>query len=94
MTKAQLFKKVSDKTSCSKELVREVIETSVEILKESLKNGEDLYYRGFATIKTKNRKKNYGWDFNGKKTIEIPPYRDVILIPSKAFKREINTKKK
>ena len=55
MTKADLINEVSKKTGIEKIVVKETIETFMDIIKDSLKNNENVYLRKFGSFIVKKR---------------------------------------
>ena len=55
MTKAELCKRISDKTGCDAQTVLAVVESLMVEVKESLEKGENVYLRGFGSFIVKQR---------------------------------------
>ena len=57
MRKAEIIAKVSSQTGVDRSDVQEVVEATLITIKESLKNGDSIYIRGFGTFSNKKRAK-------------------------------------
>ena len=89
MTKAEIVAKIAEKTGVEKGSTQAVIESFMEIVKESVKNNEDVYLRGFGSFKSKMRKEKVGRNIraNGGKgeKIVIPAHKIPAFKPAKSF---------
>ncbi len=89
MTKAEIVAKIAEKTGVEKGNAQAVVESFMEIVKEAVKNNEDVYLRGFGSFKSKQRaaKKGRNIRANGGKgaTIIIPAHKVPAFKPAKSF---------
>ena len=60
MTKAEIVSKISEKTGIEKTTALVVVESLMIEVKESIKNKEPVFLRGFGTFLAKERKKKTG----------------------------------
>ncbi len=60
MRKADLITKISDKTGIAKVDVLVTLESFFKEIKESLKQGENVYLRGFGSFIVKKRRQKIG----------------------------------
>lgn len=92
MTKAELVAKIAEKTGVEKANTQAVIESFMEITKDSIVNGEPIYLRGFGSFIRKTRAQKMG--HNCKKgpegrAILIPEHNIPAFKPSKIFINEV-----
>jgi len=55
MTKAELISRVSEKTGIRREEVEKIIESLFLTIKDSMSNGDNIYFRGFGSFVNKQR---------------------------------------
>ena len=55
MTKADIVNEISKSTGIEKALVLETVEKFMQVVKESLSEGENVYLRGFGSFIVKTR---------------------------------------
>lgn len=58
MTKADIVNEISKSTGVEKAAVLETVEKFMEVVKDSLANGENVYLRGFGSFIVKVRSEN------------------------------------
>ena len=69
MTKAEIVSKISEKTGIEKTTALVVVESLMIEVKESIKNKEPVFLRGFGTFLAKERKKKTGRNISKNTTI-------------------------
>ncbi len=89
MTKADLINEVSKRTGVEKIVVKETIETFMDIIKESLKNKENVYLRKFGSFIVKKRAQKTARNISKNQKIIIPEHYIPAFKPSKLFLEEI-----
>jgi DNA-binding protein HU-beta len=85
MRKADLVNKISDKTGIAKVDVLVSIEALFKEIRDSLKQGENVYVRGFGSFITKKRAKKIGRNIKKNVAIEIPEHFIPAFKPAKTF---------
>ena len=50
MTKAEVVNEISERTGVEKAVVQETVETFFKVVKGSLVNGDNVYFRGFGSF--------------------------------------------
>ena len=55
MTKAELVNEIASRTDVNKNDALKVVETFMEVVKDSLYEGKNVYLRGFGTFEIKHR---------------------------------------
>jgi DNA-binding protein HU-beta len=66
MTKAQLIGEISSKTTIEKEIVSDIIESYIEVVKSSLAEGNDIFIRGFGSFNNKIRRQKIAQRYSKK----------------------------
>lgn len=96
MRKADLVNQISDKTGVPKVDTMVVIETLLKEIKDSLKNGDNVYLRGFGSFIVKERAEKIGRNIKKNTAIVIPAHNIPAFKPAKTFVETIkkSTKKK
>lgn len=62
MKKAELIKKISERTGLLKVECESVINTFSDIVQEQLSNGEDVTIKGFVSFEVRSRKSRKGFN--------------------------------
>lgn len=85
MTKADIVKKISDKTGMDKSDVQMISEKFMNEVKSSLKNNENVYLRGFGSFIVKTRAEKTGRNISKNIAVVIPAHNIPAFKPSKTF---------
>ncbi len=85
MRKAEIIAKVSSQTGVDRSDVQEVIEATLITIKESLKNGDSIYIRGFGTFSNKKRAKKIARNISTNTAIILDAHYVPSFKPSKIF---------
>jgi len=85
MRKADLVNKISDKTGIPKIDVLVTLESFFKEVKDSLKEGENVYVRGFGSFIVKKRAEKIGRNIKKNTAIVIPAHSIPAFKPSKVF---------
>ena len=85
MTKADLVKNISDKTGMDKSDVQMIAEKFMNEVKNSLKNNENVYIRGFGSFIVKTRAEKTGRNISKNLAVIIPAHNIPAFKPSKTF---------
>ena len=89
MSKAEIVSKISEKTGIEKTTTLAVVESLMAEIKDSIKNEESVFLRGFGTFLAKERKEKTGRNISKNTTIIIPAHHIPFFKPSKVFKNEV-----
>lgn len=89
MTKADVVNEISNSTVIYRSSVLETVELFMEIVKESLSKGENVYLRGFGSFVVKNQAKKIARDINNNTPIVLPERKKPSFKPSEEFKKMI-----
>ncbi len=91
MTKADLVQNISDKTGLDKKDVQKVLDYFMDEVKNSLKNGENIYLRGFGSFIVKYRAEKTARNIKKNTSIKVPAHYIPAFKPSKSFSELIKT---
>ena len=89
MTKADIVNEISKTTGIVKGAVLETVEKFMEVVKDSLANGENVYLRGFGSFIIKKRSEKTARNISKNTTIIIPEHNIPAFKPAKVFMEEV-----
>ncbi|MBS7352021.1 MAG: HU family DNA-binding protein [Candidatus Limisoma sp.] len=89
MTKADIVNEISKTTGIEKGAVLETVEKFMEVVKDSLANGENVYLRGFGSFIIKKRSEKTARNISKNTTIIIPEHNIPAFKPAKVFMEEV-----
>lgn len=85
MRKADLVNRISEKTGIQKIDVLVTLESFFKEVKDSLKEGENVYVRGFGSFVIKERAEKIGRNIKKNTAIVIPAHSVPSFKPAKTF---------
>src|ERR1043165_7621446 len=95
MTKAELVNEISEKTGVEKLVALNIVEAAMDVIKDTMIGGENVYLRGFGSFTVKRRAKKLGRIISKNTTIVIPEHSIPAFKPAKTCSTRIkNTKVK
>lgn len=86
MTKAEIASEIAKRTGVDKASVLAVVENFMDVVKESLAAGENVYVRGFGSFIIKERAEKPARNISRKTTIIIPAHKIPAFKPCNTFK--------
>ena len=86
MTKAEIASEISRNTGLEKAAVVMVIENMMDVIKNSLAEGENVYLRGFGTFALKQSAEKLGRNITKNTSVLIPAHKIPFFKPSPDFK--------
>ena len=89
MTKADIVNEISKSTGIEKGAVLDTIEKVMEIVKDSLAPGENVYLRGFGSFIVNVRSEKTARNISKNTTIIIPEHKIPAFKPAKVFMEEV-----
>jgi DNA-binding protein HU-beta len=92
MTKNELVKEISCRTGIEKATVLHTVETLMEVVKDTMTSGKNVYLRGFGTFLLKKRKEKFGRVISRGEQIRIPSHYKPMFKPCKPFADEVKNK--
>lgn len=90
MTKAELVAEISKTTGIDRASVMDVVENFMEIVKDSLANGENVYLRGFGSFIVKKRAEKTARNISKNTTMIIPAHHIPSFKPAEIFKSDVS----
>lgn len=85
MTKADIVNEISRNTGIEKSAVLAVVENFMEVMKDSMAGGSNVYLRGFGSFIIKTRKEKTARNISQNTSIKIPEHKIPAFKPSKVF---------
>lgn len=85
MTKADIVNEISKQTGIEKVAVKKTVEAFMESIKDSLKNNQNVYLRGFGSFIVKKRAEKTARNISKNTTIIIPEHFIPAFKPAKSF---------
>lgn len=85
MTKADIVSRIAKQTGIDRVSAQTVVDTFMEVVKDSLAHGEIVYLRGFGSFAVKKRAEKVARNISQQKTIIIPERKLPTFKPSKIF---------
>lgn len=89
MTKAELVREIAEKTGIEKQVVMQVIEGTMESIRNSMINGEEVFLRGFGSFIIKRRARKTARNISKNTTIVIPAHNIPAFKPAKSFQLKV-----
>lgn len=89
MTKAEIVTEIAKTTGIDKAGVMAVIEQFMNVVKDSLAHGENVYLRGFGSFIVKERAEKTARNISKNTTIVIPAHNVPAFKPAKCFMEEV-----
>jgi len=93
MTKADLIELVYDEVGLSKQDSADIVETFLDIIKETLEQGENLKLSGFGSFNIRDKRARRGRNPQTGEAITITPRRVLTFKASNVFREELNPSK-
>ena len=90
MNKAELIAAVAEKTGLSKKDTEAVVSASIEVITETLAQGEKVQLVGFGSFETKARAARIGRNPRTKEEIKIPASKLPVFKAGKALKDTVS----
>lgn len=85
MTKAEIVSEISRATGLEKAAVLATVEKFMEVMKDTMSEGENVYLRGFGSFIIKTRKEKTARNISQNTTIKIPEHKIPAFKPSRVF---------
>ncbi|MEG1571932.1 MAG: HU family DNA-binding protein [Bacteroidales bacterium] len=94
MTKAEIVAEIANKTGIEKVTVLATVESFMDVLKDTMCQGENVYLRGFGSFIIKQRAAKTGRNISKNTSIVIPAHNIPAFKPAKTFVSEVKNKVK
>ncbi len=85
MTKADIVNEISRSTGIEKSAMLATVEKFMEVVKDNMASGENVYLRGFGSFIIKTRKEKTARNISQNTTIRIPEHKIPAFKPSRVF---------
>jgi DNA-binding protein HU-beta len=85
MTKAEVVNEIAEKTGIEKVTVQETVEAFFKVVKSTMAEGENLYFRGFGSFTLKKRAKKVARNISKNTQLTIPEHFIPKFKPAKTF---------
>lgn len=89
MTKAEVVAEIAKTTGIEKAAVLATVEKFMDVVKDSLAHGENVYLRGFGSFIVKQRAEKTARNISKNTTVIIPAHNIPAFKPADAFKEEV-----
>lgn len=89
MTKAEVCNEISRTTGLDKNAVLDVVEKFMDVVKDSLAHGENVYLRGFGSFIVKTRAEKTARNISKNTALIIPEHKIPAFKPANTFKDEV-----
>ncbi|MDE5888175.1 MAG: integration host factor subunit beta [Muribaculaceae bacterium] len=86
MTKAEIVNEISRSTGMEKAAVLNVVENLMQVIKESMADGENVYLRGFGSFVVKTRKEKTARNITKNTSLIVPEHKLPTFKPARVFK--------
>lgn len=90
MTKAEIVAEIAKSTGLDRASVLDVVENFMEVVKDSLSNGENVYLRGFGSFIVKERAEKTARNISKNTALIIPKHNIPAFKPAECFKAEVS----
>lgn len=85
MQKIEIVDKISRQTGVGRKEALQVVECFMEVVKDSLSNGENVYLRGFGSFIVKHRAEKVARNINKNTSVVVPAHDVPAFKPSRDF---------
>ena len=89
MTKADIVTEISRATGIEKASVLAVVESMMEVIKDNMAKGENVYLRGFGSFVVKERAQKVARNISQKTSLVIPAHKKPTFKPCNTFKEQV-----
>lgn len=86
MTKAEIVNEISRSTGVDRASALTVVESFMEIVKDSLAHGDNVYLRGFGSFIIKTRAEKIARNITKNESVVVPEHKIPAFKPSNAFR--------
>lgn len=89
MTKADIVNEIARSTGLERTAVLTVVEKLMEVIKDNMANGENVYLRGFGTFAIKERAEKLARNITKNTSVVIPAHKVPTFKPAPSFKEAV-----
>lgn len=91
LTKAGIVDYIYEKTDKNRAEIKELVESILELMKQSIKKDHSLLVSGFGKFEAYDKKARKGRNPQTNATITLPPRKVVVFRLSRKFRAELNS---
>jgi DNA-binding protein HU-beta len=91
MTKAEIIQNIANNTGAEKPIVTVIVESFMETIKQSMIDGNNVYFRGFGTFLLKKRAEKKGRNIIKGTTVQIPAHVIPAFKPADEFESQVRS---
>lgn len=92
MTKLEIARQIAERRGVEREIVTEIIEELMKVVKQNVADGNTVYLRGFGCFAPKVRKAKVGRNISRGTAVEIPEHLEPDFKPYPDFKKLLKKK--
>lgn len=89
MTKAEIVTEIATKTGIEKVAIQAIVEEFMNVVKENMAQGENVYLRGFGSFIVKKRAEKIGRNISRNTSVVVPAHYIPAFKPAKPFVEEV-----
>lgn len=89
MTKAEIVSEIANKTGIEKIAIQAIVEEFMNVVKENMANGENVYLRGFGSFIVKKRAEKIGRNISKNTSVVVPEHFIPAFKPAKPFVEDV-----
>ncbi|MDE7180906.1 MAG: integration host factor subunit beta [Muribaculaceae bacterium] len=93
MTKAEIVSEISDRTGLEKGAIIACVESFMDVVKESMAKGENIYLRGFGSFIVKKRAAKIAQNITKGTAVHVEAHNVPAFKPCQAFKKSVSVNK-
>ncbi len=94
MTKADIINDIAERTGIEKVVVQETVESFFKVLKNSMIEGNNVYFRGFGSFVLKKRAAKVARNISKNTQLTIPEHFIPKFKPAKTFVDKVKNSEK
>jgi DNA-binding protein HU-beta len=94
VTKAEVIAEIANRTGIDRGDVSEAVKAFVEVVKDKMADGENIYIRGFGSFVNKRRARKIGRNISKNTSLVIDEHYVPSFKPSKEFVELVKTSEK
>lgn len=89
MTRSEMIRRYSEIQCCSYEVASAAIDTVITLIAEGLEQDGKVSLKYFGRFEIKPFKAHKGYDFIGKRSMEIPAHNVIRFTPCEEWRKEV-----
>lgn len=90
MTKAEIVSEIAKRTGIKRAVATNCVESFLDVVKDALSNGANVYIRGFGSFLIRYRAEKVARDISNNASITIPAHNTPVFKPSDELKKLVD----